>query len=239
MVRPAVPKLARQPKWRDRGRLQLAANKDADFLALCVQLKADTKVGPLYTTLLDRWYGPTSIRNPEFRKHLEDKFDRNSKVTKCLIKTKAGVEVILHDDLFEWILRDIAWYNEPEQRGYCKALGNTDAGVAADLIDAVRSSRGNATRRSFAPVKEYIPSAAENKPTHHGGFKCKVEACPNTKAKTTGFARWDGLIRHAGTDHPTLPRPVRDDYAEELETGPKRETRPKCARGATYTKLKS
>jgi hypothetical protein len=228
LVRPAAPKLARQPKWRDRGRLQVAANRDATFVRLCEQLEADPEVGPLYKSLLHRWFGPKFIQDPEFRTRLEHKFDRDSRLTKALIYTEAGAKVILDDSLFDWIGNDIARYEEPEQRGYYKALRNTDAGAAADLIDAVRSSRGNATRRSFAPVAERKSSAA-------GGFTCKVEGCPNTKAKTTGFTRWDSLIRHAGTDHPNLPKPVRDDYAEELEAEPQR-VRVRVARGATRRK---
>jgi len=230
----AVPKLARQPKWGDRGRLQVAANSDDTFVNLCVELQADLKYGSLYKTLLNRRFGPKFIQDPEFRTKLEDKFDRDSKVTQCLIRTKAGAEVILDNSLFEWILRDIARYDEPEQRGYCTELGSNDAGVAADLIDAVRRSCGNASGRSFAPVREYIPSAAENKPTQPGlGFKCKVEGCPKAR---TGLASFDGLIAHWKKDHPTLPRPIRGDYSKELEAAPSRGTRPHCARGATRRK---
>ncbi len=237
LVRPAAPKLTRQPMWRDRGRLQVAANSDPDFVTLCVQLKADRKVSSLYTTLLNQWFGPKFIRNPEFRQKLEDKFDRDSKVTQCLIRTKAGAEVILEDILFEWILKDMAQYNELEQRGYCAELGSKDAGVAADLIDVVRRSCGNASRRSFAPVREYIRSAAENNPTEPGlRFKCKVQGCPNTNATTKGYKSLDILREHSRKNHPTLPRPGRGDYNKELEVGPKRGTRPHCARGATPRK---
>jgi hypothetical protein len=219
------------------GRLQGAANSHPDFVTLCVQLQADEKMRSLYTLLLTRRFGPKLIRNPEFRAKLEDKFDQDSKVTKALLYTEAGANVILEDSLFEWIISDIARYDEHEQRGYCAALRSSDAGVAADLIDAVRRSCGNASGRSFAPVREYIPSAAENKPTQPDlGFKCKVEDCSNTKARTKGFKTWDGLIEHWKKYHPTLPRPVRGDYSKELDAGPKRGTRPTCARGATRTK---
>jgi hypothetical protein len=234
---PCCTKLAKQPKWRERGRLQVAANSDDTFVNLCVELQADLKYGSLYKTLLNRRFGPKFIQDPEFRTKLEDKFDRDSKVTQCLIRTKAGAEVILEDSLFEWILKDIARYDEPEQRGYCTELGSKDAGVAADLIDAVRRSCGNASRRSFAPVREYIRSAAENKPTEPGlRFKCKVQGCPSTFATTKGFKSWDVLIRHAGNDHPTLPRPVRGDYSKELDAEQKRGTRPSWARGETRRK---
>jgi hypothetical protein len=237
LVRPAAPKLARQPKWRDRGRLQVAANRDATFVDLCVRLQADPKFGSLYTVLLDQWFGPKFIQNPKFRRKLEDKFDRASKVTQFLIRTKAGADVIEDDILFEWILKDIARYDEAEQRGYYAELGSKDAGVAADLIDAVRRSCGNASRRSFAPVREYIRSAAENKPTEPGlRFKCKVQGCPSTFATTKGFKSLDILREHSRKNHPTLPRPGRGDYNKELEVGPKRGTRPHCARGATRRK---
>jgi hypothetical protein len=213
--------------------LQVAANSDDTFVNLCVELQADLKYGSLYRTLLTRnhRFGPKFIQDPEFRTKLEDKFDRDSKVTQCLIRTKAGAEVILEDSLFEWIRIDIARYDEPEQRGYCTELGGNDAGGAADLIDAVRRSCGNASGRSFARVREYIRSAAENKPTQPTlRFKCKVQGCPTTNATTNGFKSLDILREHSRKNHPTLPRPIRGDYSKELEVGPQRGTRPSCAR---------
>ncbi len=208
--------------------MQAAVNSDADVVTLFEQLEADEKLGPLYTDLVRKWFGPKLIRNPEFQTKLAQKFDHDGKLTKALIKTQAGASVILEDNLFKWIRADIARYDETGQRGYYAALRKAEAGVAADLIGAVRNSRGNASGRSFAPLQQYIRTA-ENK-RGAGAFKCKVEGCPS---KTGGWATFQGLIVHAGKDHPTLPRPVRADYLEELEAGPKRGTRPKCARGAT------
>jgi hypothetical protein len=78
-----------------RRRLQGHVNKDDDYVGLCTGLVAQPGLGPLYQTLVAKWYGPGYIERLAFRHQLDMCYQLNTRLTTALIQTREGTQVIL------------------------------------------------------------------------------------------------------------------------------------------------
>ena len=175
-----------------RRRLQGYANKDDGFASLCTGLVAQPGLGPLYQTLVAKWYGPGYIERLAFRDQLDMCYQLNTRLTTALIQTREGTQVILetrngmHGSVFEHLETDIGRYAEDVQYSYYAALASHEQGRAAAQIEAVREAGGNVPWHTFRLVQRKEKRSAEA-----GTFQCGFTGCPSKP-----FASFDGLKKH-------------------------------------------
>ena len=214
-----------------RRRLQGYANKGDGFASVCTSLVAQPDLGPLYQTLVSKWYGPGYIEDLAFRDQLDMCYQLNPRLTTALIESGEGAQVILetrtgmHGSVFKDIEADIGRGAEDVQYSYYTALASHAQGRAAAQIEAVREAGGNVPEHTFPLVQRKEKRAAKA-----GTFQCGFTGCPSKP-----FASFDGLKKHVkqakeahgrtGTARPPTHvgyTPDPEDFAAETAAMPPR-----------------